>query len=70
MASDHVFKIIQIITDKNKNKKIKYDIMYEKINIGPTLNFNKKLYTQPLNKTFGTYINKSMIFNALKRETV
>ena len=44
--------------------------MYEKINIGPTLNFNKKLYTQSLNKTFGTYINKSMIFNALKTETV
>ena len=43
------------------------DIMREKINIGPTLNFNERLYRQPLNKKFGTHINKSMIFNALKR---
>ena len=43
------------------------DIMREKINIGPTLNFNERLYRQSLNKKFGTHISKSMIFNALKR---
>ena len=43
------------------------DIMYEKFNIGPTLNFNEKLFRQSLNKKFGTHIRKSMIFNALKR---
>ena len=46
------------------------DIMYEKLNIGPTLYFNEKLYGQSLNKKFGTHINKSIIFNALKRYTV
>ena len=44
-----------------------YDIMHEKLNIGPTLNFNEILYKQSLNKTFGTHINKSIIFNALER---
>ena len=43
------------------------DIMHEKLNIGPTLNFNERLYRQFLNKKFGPHINKSMIFNALKR---
>ena len=43
------------------------NIIYEKLNIGPTLNFNEKLYRQSLNKKFLTHINKSMIFNALKR---
>ena len=43
------------------------DIMRKKLNIGQTLNFNERLYRQPLNKKFSTYINKSMIFNALKR---
>ena len=43
------------------------DIMREKLNIGPTLNFNGRLYKQSLNKKFGTHINKSIIFNALKR---
>ena len=43
------------------------DIMREKLNIGPTLNFNERLYRQSLNKKFGTRINKSIIFNALKR---
>ena len=43
------------------------DIMGEKLNMGPTLNFNKRLYRQSLNKTFGTHINKSMIFTTLKR---
>ena len=43
------------------------DIMREKFNISPTLDFNKRLYGQSLNKKFGTHINKSMIFTALKR---
>ena len=63
MASDQVLLIMGIIKDK-KNMN---DIMYEKLNIGPTLNFNEKLYRQSLKKKFDTYINKSMIFNALKR---
>ena len=44
-----------------------YDIMREKLNIGPTLNFNERIYKQSRNKKFGTHINKSMIFNTLKR---
>ena len=43
------------------------DIMREKLNIGPTLNFNERLYRQSLNKKFGEHINKSMVFTALKR---
>ena len=43
------------------------DTMREKLNTGPTLNFNKRLYRQSLNKKFGTHISKSMIFTALKR---
>ena len=43
------------------------DIIREKLNIGQTLNFNERLYRQSLNKKFGTHINKSMIFNVLKR---
>ena len=43
------------------------DIMCEKLNIGPTLNFNERLYRQSLKKKFGTHINKSMIFNPLKK---
>ena len=31
------------------------DIMHEKLNIGPTLNFNERLYRQSLNKKFGTH---------------
>ena len=31
------------------------DIMREKLNIGPTLNFNERLYRQSLNKKFGTH---------------
>ena len=44
-----------------------YDSMREKLNIGPTLNFNERLYRQSLNKKFGIHIKKYMIFNALKR---
>ena len=43
------------------------DIMHEKLNIGPTLNFNERLYRQSLNNKYGTHINKSMILNDLKR---
>ena len=43
------------------------DIMREKLNIDPNLNFNERLYRQSLNKKFGAHINKSMIFNALNR---
>ena len=43
------------------------NIMREKLNKGPTLNFNERLHRQSLNKKFGTHINKSMMFNALKR---
>ena len=42
------------------------DIMYKKLNIGTILNFNEKLYRQSLNKKFGTHINKSTVFNAMK----
>ena len=42
------------------------DIMREKLNIGPTLDFSERLCRQSLNKKFRTHINKSMIFNALK----
>ena len=35
--------------------------MYEKLNIGPTLNFIEKINGQSLNKKFGTHISKSMI---------
>ena len=43
------------------------DIMHEKLNIDPTLNFNGRLYRQSLKKKFGTHINKYMTFNALKK---
>ena len=36
------------------------DIMHEKLNIGPTLNFNEKLYRQSLNKKFGTPTHKQI----------
>ena len=50
MASDQVLLIMGIIKDK-KNMD---GLMYEKLNIGPTLNFNEKLYRQSLRKKFGT----------------
>ena len=43
------------------------DIMREKLNIGPTLNFNERLCRQSLNNKYGTHINKPMILNDLKR---
>ena len=43
------------------------NIRQEKLNVGPTLNFNKRLYRQSPNKKFGTHIHKSMIFKALKK---
>ena len=63
MASEHVSLIMRIIKDK-KNMN---DIMHEKPNIGRILNFNERPYRQSLNKKFITRINKSMIFNVLKR---
>ena len=43
------------------------DIMYEKLNIDPTLNFNEKFYKEYiLNKKFGTHVNKFMVFDVLK----
>ena len=63
MASYHVL----LIMPKLKIKINMDDIMHEKLNIGPTLNFNEKLYRQSLNKTFSAHISKSMIFNVLKR---
>ena len=36
------------------------DIMHEKLNIGPTLNFNEKLYRQSLNKKFRTQTHKQI----------
>ena len=56
MASDQVLLIMGIIKDK-KNMD---GIMYEKLNIGPTLNFNEKLYRQSLNKKFGTQTHKQI----------
>ena len=43
------------------------DIMREKLNIGPTLNFNERLYRLSLNMKFGTHINKPRMFSTLKR---
>ena len=43
------------------------DIKREKRNIGPTLNFNERLYRQSPNKKFGTHTCKPMIFNVWKR---
>ena len=43
------------------------DDMSEKLNIGPILNFNKRLCRQSLNKKFSAHIKKSMIFNALQK---
>ena len=63
MASYHVL----LIMPKLKIKINMDDIMHEKLNIGPTLNFNEKLYRQSLNKKFSAHISKSMIFNVLKR---
>ena len=42
-------------------------IMYQKLNIDPTLNFNEKLNRQSLNKKFSTHINK---FISLCREKI
>ena len=43
------------------------DIKREKLNIGPTLNFNERLCRQSLNKKLGTNTSKPMIFDVLKR---
>ena len=36
------------------------DIMYEKLNIGPILNFNEKLNMQSLNKKFGIHTETNL----------
>ena len=41
--------------------------MHEKLNIGPTLNFNERLYKQSLNKKFGTHINKIYDLQCLEK---
>ena len=46
MESDHALLIMQIIKGKNKHGWI----MHEKLNIGPTLNFNEKLNRQSLKR--------------------
>ena len=56
MASYHVL----LIMPKLKIKINMDDIMHEKLNIGPTLNFNEKLYRQSLNKKFGTQTHKQI----------
>ena len=63
MASEHVLLIMRI----NIVKLNMDDIMREKLNISPTLNFNERLFRQSLNKKLGTRINQSLILNALKR---
>ena len=56
MASYHVL----LIMPKLKIKMNIDDIMHEKLNIGPTLNFNEKLYRQSLNKKFDTHTHKQI----------
>ena len=48
--------------------KIKKDNI--KSNIDRTLNFNKSLHMQSLNKKFGKYFQKSMILKASKKESL
>ena len=43
------------------------DIRQERPNQGPVLIFNKRLYTQPLNKKFAIHVEKPMIFKNLKK---
>ena len=42
-------------------------IMQERPNECPILNFQNIHYRQSLNKTFGTHVEKSMIFNTFKK---
>ena len=42
-------------------------IMQERPNECPILNFQNIHYRQSLNKTFGTHVEKSMVFKTLKK---
>ena len=43
------------------------DIKQERHNEGPVLNIHKRHYRQPLNKTFGTKVKKSVVFETFKK---
>ena len=43
------------------------NIRQESPNECPILNVNKKLYRQPVNKKFGTHVEKSMVFKNFKK---
>ena len=57
---------MQLIKDKNK---IRWNET-GKLIIDPTLDFNKRVNVQSLIKKFGKYIQKHMILNASKIETL
>ena len=44
------------------------DIWQKKLNTDRTLNFNRRLYRQSLNKKFGTHIHKSTILRPWKNK--
>ena len=56
---------MQLIKDKNK---IRWNET-GKLIIDPTLDFNKRINVQYLNKKFGKHFQKSMILNASEIET-
>ena len=56
---------MQLIKDKNK---IRWN-QTEKLITDPTLDFNKRLNVQSLNKKFGRHFQKSMILKVSKIET-
>ena len=57
---------MQLIKDKNK---IRWN-QTEKLITDPTLDFNKRLNVQSLNKKFGKHFQKSMILKASKTENL
>ena len=57
---------MQLIKDKNK---IRWN-QTERLIIDPTLDFNKRLNVQLLNKKFGKRFQKSMILKASKIENL
>ena len=57
---------MQIIKDKNKTG----GHWTENPMVDPTLNFNKRLNMQSLNKKYCKYFQKSMILSASKKETL
>ena len=56
---------MQLIKDKNK---IRWN-QTEKLITDPTLDFNKRLNVQSLNKKFGRHFQKSMMLKVSKIET-